>query len=144
MKQDGAGANLQASFRTAGGEGLLWDSNLPPDGGPDFEAMTGESGSVLWFGHQGSFYTCKSPSGRVTERHTKGPRYTQENLDTGRSTGAQPPPPPHTHTETYSIERQAQKGIQDLGMATTPSLMSGSQDVLVPTLQPLPAPLRLR
>lgn len=101
--------------------------------GPDFKAVAEESGSVLWFGHKGSFYTCKSLSGRSHE-DTKGLLQTSTHRESPDTVGS------CSDTRTHSIERPAQKRTQDLVVATTPSLMSGSQDVIVPTLQPLPAP----
>lgn len=44
-------------------EGLAQGCIIAPDGGRLYlKAITEESGSLLCFGHQGSFYPCKSPS----------------------------------------------------------------------------------
>lgn len=47
-------------------EGLAQGSIFPRDGGRFYlKVIKEESGSVLRFGHQGSFYPCKSPSGAI-------------------------------------------------------------------------------
>ena len=58
---DGAGTNLQTTRPRLQQQKAI---NLRPDRGKlCFTALREDAGSVLWFGHQGSFYPCKSLSG---------------------------------------------------------------------------------
>ena len=58
---DGAGANLLTTGPRLEQQKAV---NLRPDRGKlHFTALREDAGSVLWFGHQGSFYPCKSLSG---------------------------------------------------------------------------------
>ena len=58
---DGAGANLLTTRPLLEQQKA---ANLRPEGGKlRVTALWEDAGSVLWFGHQGSFYSCKSLSG---------------------------------------------------------------------------------
>lgn len=58
---DGAGANLLTTRPLLEQQKA---ANLRPEGGKlRFMALREDAGSVLRFGHQGSFYSCKSLSG---------------------------------------------------------------------------------